>query len=124
MKRQTPLVAATGVVLVAVCSWRLLCVPGQPDPEPPTPAPVAAPAEKTRAAVERLKARLRHPESFQLLHAHQLQQSPDGRPVVVELHFTAKAAGVVHQPRPLADDARDHLVTVEIDLRIGAAYPR
>jgi endonuclease YncB( thermonuclease family) len=29
----------------------------------------------------------------------------------LELHFAAKSAGVVHQPRPLADDARDHLVT-------------
>lgn len=29
----------------------------------------------------------------------------------LELHFTAGKGGVTHQPRPLADEARDHLVT-------------
>ena len=29
----------------------------------------------------------------------------------LELHFTAAKGGVTHQPRPLADEARDHLVT-------------
>ncbi len=29
----------------------------------------------------------------------------------LELHFTAGKGGVTHQPRPLADQARDHLVT-------------
>jgi endonuclease YncB( thermonuclease family) len=29
----------------------------------------------------------------------------------LELHFTAAKGGVTHQPRPLADQARDHLVT-------------
>jgi len=29
----------------------------------------------------------------------------------LELHFTAGRGGITHQPRPLADQARDHLVT-------------
>jgi hypothetical protein len=96
VNKHTSLFVTAGAVIVVVCCWRMICPPDR-RPTAASEVDVAQPhAARLDYAVERLKTRLRHPDSLQVLERRQVMRGAAGETTMVELHFTAR--GVKGEP--------------------------
>lgn len=85
MNRTTVTAVALLTALAGAAAWHLCCNRPQPQPQPANPSYGSGPPERVAASVERLRARLRRPDTLRVLSV----VNPPARVATVEVRFEA-----------------------------------